>query len=195
MSEAPEATVAGRVAPVTVNAVLPVAMDWMVAEAVPLLVMTRVCEELVPAVMLPNESEEEAACRVAADPVPLRDTSCGLEALSVKVIAPLRVPLAVGVKVTETVQEVPTARLEPQRLVWAKSPEAAILEIESVALPVFFRVIDCAVLEVPSDWAAKVRVVADRFAPATGTLARSESISAEAWSFRRSCEPVVFSSD
>ena len=127
------------------------------------MVMTRVCEELVPAVMLPNESEEEADCRVAAVAVPVSDTDCGLEAaLSVKVIAPLRVPVAVGVKVTEMVQEALTARLEPQRLVWAKSPEAAMPEIERAAVPLLVRVMDWAALVVPSDWAAKVRLVGDR---------------------------------
>jgi len=144
----------------------------MVAGAVPLLVMTRVCEELVPAVTLPNESEEEAACRVAADPVPLRDTSCGLEAaLSVRVIAPLRVPVAVGVKVTEMVQEALTARLEPQRLVWAKSPEAAIAEIASAAVPLLVRVMVWAALVVPSDWAAKVRLVGDRVSVGVAAVA------------------------
>jgi len=55
---------------------------------------------------------------VAAAPVPVSETDCGLStALSVKVTAPGRVPVVVGVKVTETVQEAPTPRDAVQLLV------------------------------------------------------------------------------
>jgi hypothetical protein len=51
-------------------------------------------------------------------PVPESDTFCGLfEAESVKVKVPVRVPAAVGVKITLTVQLEPAARLVPQLLV------------------------------------------------------------------------------
>jgi hypothetical protein len=54
------------------------------------------------------------------------------------VIEPLREPVALGVKVTLRVQLAPAARLEPQVLVWAKSPLTVMLVIVRVALPVFF---------------------------------------------------------
>ena len=56
-------------------------------------------------------------------PVPVRLAVRGLPvALSVMVTVALRVPAAVGLKVTLIVQLPPTPRLEPQPLVWAKSP-------------------------------------------------------------------------
>lgn len=51
-------------------------------------------------------------------PVPDRDTVCGLVgALSVKVRVPVRVPRAVGVKVTLTMQFFPAASVLPQGFV------------------------------------------------------------------------------
>jgi hypothetical protein len=51
-------------------------------------------------------------------PVPLRATLCGEPvALSVMVSVPVRVPVVVGVKVTEIVQLAPAATLVPQVLV------------------------------------------------------------------------------
>jgi len=76
-----------------------------------------------------------------ATPVPVRLTVCvaGL-ALSVMVNEPLLEPLAVGVKVTLRVQLALAARLEPQVLVWEKSPLAVMLVMLSAALPVLLRV-------------------------------------------------------
>jgi hypothetical protein len=76
-----------------------------------------------------------------AVPVPVRLTVwvAGL-ALSVMVTAPLRVPAAVGLKVTLSVQVALAARLEPQVLVWEKSPLAVMLEMLRVAPPVFLSV-------------------------------------------------------
>jgi hypothetical protein len=53
---------------------------------------------------------------------------------------PLREPLAVGVKVTLRVQLALVARLEPQVLVWEKSPLALMPVMLRVALPVLLRV-------------------------------------------------------
>jgi hypothetical protein len=53
---------------------------------------------------------------------------------------PVRVPPAVGLKVTEIVQLAPALMLLAQVLVWEKSPLAVIPEIVSVALPVLFTV-------------------------------------------------------
>ncbi len=57
----------------------------------------------------------------AATAVPLSDTFCGLAVpLSVNEMAPVSVPVAVGVKVIETVQLALAAKLEPQLFVSAK---------------------------------------------------------------------------
>ena len=53
---------------------------------------------------------------------------------------PVLFPVVVGVKVTLMVQAALAARLEPQVLVWEKSPLMATLVIVSVALPVLERV-------------------------------------------------------
>ena len=60
--------------------------------------------------------------------------------LSVMVTAPLLVPVAVGLKVTLSVQLPLAARLEPQVLVWEKSPLTVMLVMLRAALPVFLRV-------------------------------------------------------
>jgi hypothetical protein len=102
------------------------------------------------------------AFRTLDPPVPVRDTVCGLpEALSVMVRAPVRVPLAVGVKVTLTVQLVLTARLAPQLLLCAKSPLAVMLVMLAAAVPVFDTVTGCDALLLPSTCAAKVSVLVD----------------------------------
>jgi hypothetical protein len=61
-------------------------------------------------------------------------------ALSVMVRVPVLVPLAVGEKVTLRVQEALAATLEPQVLVWEKSPVTAMLVTVRVALPVLLSV-------------------------------------------------------
>ena len=78
-------------------------------------------------------------------PVPVRLTVCGLPvALSVRVTAAVRVPLATGLKVTLIVQLAPAATELPHVLVWAKSagfmPASARLVRVKAALPVLFRV-------------------------------------------------------
>ena len=76
-----------------------------------------------------------------AVPVPVRLTLwvAGL-ALSAMVTAPVLVPAAVGLKVTLSVQLPLAARLEPQVLVWEKSPLTVMLVMLRVALPVLLRV-------------------------------------------------------
>jgi hypothetical protein len=87
-----------------------------------------------------NEAGERLTTAVVA-PVPVRLTVwvAGL-ALSVMVTAPVLVPVAVGLKVTLRVQLAPAATLEPQVLVWEKSPLALMLVIVRLALPVFLSV-------------------------------------------------------
>ena len=67
---------------------------------------------------------------------------------------PVRVPDAVGVKVTLTVQEALAAMLAPQLLLWAKSPLVLTPEIEAAAEPVLVTVTDCAALVLPTFWLA-----------------------------------------
>jgi len=61
-------------------------------------------------------------------------------ALSVMVTTPVLVPVAVGLKVTLMVQLALAATLEPQVLVWEKSPLTVMLVMLRVALPVLLRV-------------------------------------------------------
>jgi hypothetical protein len=67
-------------------------------------------------------------------------------ALSATLRVALRVPVATGLKVTLIVQLAPAATLDPQVLVWVKSPalvpETETLVTLSDALPVLVRVTD-----------------------------------------------------
>ena len=78
-------------------------------------------------------------------PVPVRLTACGLPVASSAIESEAaRLPLAAGVKVTLIVQLAPAATLDPQVLVWVKSP-ALEPEIEmpvtlKAALPVLVKV-------------------------------------------------------
>ena len=60
--------------------------------------------------------------------------------MTVMVRAPERLPAAVGVKVTEMVQFAPAAKLDPQVLVSAKSPDAMMELMESAPDPEFVSV-------------------------------------------------------
>jgi hypothetical protein len=75
----------------------------------------------------------------------------------VTLIVPVRVPAAVGVKVTEIVQFAAAARLAPQVFVSVKSAEAAIDAMFIKALPVFVSVIIWAELVEPTACGANVR--------------------------------------
>jgi hypothetical protein len=77
----------------------------------------------------------------AVPPVPVKLTVwvAGL-ALSVTVKVPALAPVAVGLKVTLILQLAPAATLEPQVLVWEKSPLAATLVMLRAALPVLLSV-------------------------------------------------------
>ena len=110
-----------------------------------------------------------AAPRTTFAPVPVRETSCGVPAaLSAMFNEPVRVPVAAGVKVTFTMQLVPTARLVPQLLVCAKSPLAVMLEMLAAAVPVFETVTGCDALLLPSTCAGKASALLDR--PITGAV-------------------------
>jgi len=107
------------------------------------------------------------ATGAAVTAVPVKLTCCGLPLeLSVTVSAPVRVPLAVGVKVMLNVQDAWTATLPPQLLVSEKSPLVETLLIVRVPVPVLLRVTGCDALAVPTAWLAKARVLGET--PATG---------------------------
>jgi len=105
----------------------------------------------------------------AAAPVPERVTVWGLSvALSATLTVAVRIPPAVGLKVTLMVQWAPTATLAPQLWVRAKlvelAPDTVMPVTFKVALPVLARVIACAALVVPTAWLAKVRVEGEALA-------------------------------
>lgn len=97
------------------------AIDAMVRAALPELVSFTVCAALVvpsvceAKVRLVGERVTVGAVTTGVSPVPLKVTVCGEPvALSTTVIAPALIPVAVGVKVTETIQLAPAAKLTPQ---------------------------------------------------------------------------------
>src|SRR5207302_5400425 len=109
------------------------------------------------------EGFKATAGAVTVAPEPVRLTVCGLpEALSVIVIAPVLVPVAVGVNVTLIVQFAPAPTEVPQVFVCPKSPLGAMLVMPSVALPVFLSVTLCVALVVLICWYPNVRLVGDR---------------------------------
>lgn len=86
-----------------------------------------------------KEVGERLTAGPAPSPVRLTVWVGGL-ALSVTVIVPVEVPVAMGLKVTSMLHEAPAARLEPQVLVWEKGPLTVMLEMVSVEVPVFWSV-------------------------------------------------------
>jgi hypothetical protein len=86
--------------------------------------------------------------------VPLSGTVCGDPvALSTMVTVPLRAPVAVGVKVTLSVQDDETPRDPPQfvagTVVTAKSPLMVTLVMVNVAVPILVSVTGMTELVVP----------------------------------------------
>jgi len=100
-------------------------------------------------------------------PVPERATAWGLPlALSPIVRVAEAAPLAEGLKVTLMAQLAPAATELPQVLVSAKLlafvPEMATLEMPKASFPEFVKVMDCAVLVVPTARFPKARLVEER---------------------------------
>ena len=84
-------------------------------------------------------------------------------ALSVMVIAPVRVPVCVGVNATLNLQLAPAAKVAPQVFkVMAKSPFALTLVMFSVAVPVFDIVTALAAEVFPTAILANVKEVGDK---------------------------------
>jgi len=104
--------------------------------------------------LVPGKLKEVGVSEAVAPgvrPVPVSEAVCGLPgASSLTVSAPLRVPPAVGIKVTLIVQFEPAIRLAPHVFVWAKSPPAEMLTMFSVALPELVSMIGLAALLVPT---------------------------------------------
>jgi hypothetical protein len=135
---------AARLAPqVFVSAKSPeAAIDAMFIAALPVFISVIVWAELVEPTACAVKMRlagVKVATGVGETPAPVSETICGdpLE-LSAMVIWPCRLPAAVGVKVTEIAQVELAASVEPQVLLAAKSPEAAMLMILSTACPEFF---------------------------------------------------------
>jgi hypothetical protein len=99
---------------------------------------------------LPNTSVAGVTV-TGTTPLPASDTVCGLLfALSVIVRVPVRLPVAVGVNVTLTVQFAPAATEVPHVFVCAKSPETAIDDTLSAVPRLFVTVSVFTTLEVPT---------------------------------------------
>ena len=102
-------------------ALLPViAMLAMFSVAFPLLLMEMVSDGLDDPTsrLLKTKLPGESVIAGALMPIPVRETICGLPtALSAIMMAPVRVPVAVGVNVTKMLQLDWAARLVPQLLV------------------------------------------------------------------------------
>jgi hypothetical protein len=95
-------------------------------------------------------------------PFPLKLIVCGLpEPDEVTVIVPARVPVAVGLKVTDIVQVAFSASVVPQVVVRLKSPVAAEIDIPLIAPLFAVSVITCAGLVVVTSWAPKTTVPGD----------------------------------
>jgi hypothetical protein len=112
-------------------------------------------------VTLVGEAEREKST-----PVPLKDVICGLplNASSVTVSAPVRVPVAVGVKAKVKVQWAPAAKVAPQLFVCEKSPLMEMLETFNVASPLFVSVTFCVALLEFMRCSAKVSDAGDKAA-------------------------------
>jgi hypothetical protein len=111
---------------------------------------------------------------MGAAPVPVKLTDCGLlEALSVKFSEALRLPAAVGVKVTLRVQVllgVTVAPVQVSALV-AKSPEfvppSVTVEIIKLAAPMLVTVSVWGALGLPTLCAPNVRLVGEKLTQGT----------------------------
>jgi hypothetical protein len=95
-------------------------------------------------------------------PVPVSVTVCGLAVpVSVNVIAPVRVPVAVGLNVIENTHGFASTPIlgHCARVAPAKSPLVTILLKNSGKLPLFDTVTVCAALVVPTAWLLNVNEV------------------------------------
>src|SRR5688572_16699154 len=158
------------------------AMLAMLSVVPPMFCSVSACAAVVaPMSWLPNASaggvRDTAGPGGAAVPVPLSVELCGLPAtLEATLTAPLRTPSAVGVKVTLIVHEAEGASVAAQVFVCAKSPDAAMLAMLSVAVPMFWSVSGCAAEVVPTCWLPKASAGEVRDTAGAGGSALGNSI-------------------
>src|SRR5947209_4725614 len=108
-------------------------------------------------------AERLAAGFGVAVALPETVAECGLPAaLSMMVTAPVRAPVAVGVKVRLMAQVAPAGNDVPQVVARAKSPTPAMPVMVRAALPVFERLTVCAALVVAICWFPNATLAADR---------------------------------
>jgi hypothetical protein len=132
----------------------------IVSAPVPVLLRVTCWAELgVPTFWFPKLKLGCEKLTMGARPVPLRVTVCGLlTALSVRVRAPVRPPLAVGAKLTLIVQLPLGATEGRQLLLSVQSLEIDRLLMLRATVPVFVTVTGCEALVVPTSWLVKVRL-------------------------------------
>ena len=133
----------------------------------PLLVRFIVCAPLVQPIACPVNVKliELRLARAARTPIPLRLTLCGAlatESLNTNVAE--RVPSAVGVNVTVTVQLAPTPSAAPHVVAALKSvafaPVTQILLMPRIAFPEFVTITGDNTLDTPIFWLPNVRFAA-----------------------------------
>jgi len=144
------------------------AMLEKLSAALPLLVRVAVSVPLLVFMdSLPKERLVGEMLAAATVPVPERLIVWGLPAvaLSEMLTEAVRLPLAVGSKVTLIVQLPPAATERPQLLLWAKSPAlapvTAMLETLNAALPLLARVAVSVPPGVPTGWFPKERLLGE----------------------------------
>jgi len=149
--------------PATESAALPVLDKVTVCELV---------EEFTMVAAKVSEAGEMPARGAGVVPVPVKLTVWVLPVapllLSVMVSVPVRVPAALGVKVTLMVQEPPAVTLLPQLLASEKSPLMATLATESAKPPLLDRVTTCGLLVEFTVRAANASALGET--PATGAV-------------------------
>ena len=142
----------------------------IVKAELPPLVRVTVCAGVlvVPTAWLPKVRTVAERPTDPNTPVPIKLTAWGLPAVALSAIltAAVRLPEALGVKVTVIVQKLPAAREAGQLLISVKSPALLpvnpMLLMVRLRLPVFVTLTVCDGLVVSSACAAKVNVVAER---------------------------------
>jgi hypothetical protein len=141
------------------------AMPATASAALPELDSVAACELVEEFTMVAAKVSEEGetpATGAEVVPVPVKLTVWVLPEtpllLSVRVREPVRVPAAVGLKVTLMMQESPAVTLLPQLLVSEKSPLTVMLATASAALPVLLRVTVWGALVVPVACEPNVRL-------------------------------------
>lgn len=107
------------------------------AAVLPLVSVTVCAAEVVPLNWSGKLKLVEERLTAGAEVMPVKPTMCGLPAaLSVMMMDPVRLPVAVGVKLTLMTHAPPATTLVPQVFVCAKSPVTTMLVKDKVESPV-----------------------------------------------------------